>query len=109
MSTPKDAPAPTPPPHPQARPQSIQVDLPPEVAEGIYANAAYIQHSPSELVIDFLRLLPNNAKGKVFSRIVMTPHNAKSFLMALEENLKRYETTYGPLKVGAGDSRSIGF
>jgi hypothetical protein len=107
MSTPKDAP--TPPNPAQPRPHSIPLDIPEAVAEGIYANAAYIQHSPSELVIDFIRLLPNTPRGRVFSRIVMTPHNAKSFLLALDENLKRYESTYGPLKVGAGDSRSIGF
>jgi hypothetical protein len=34
-----------------------------------------ISHSPSEIVIDFARLLPGVPKSKVLSRIVMTPLN----------------------------------
>lgn len=99
----------TPPP---ARPQgpNIQIEIPEKESEGIYANLAFIQHSPSEVVIDFARVLPNVPKSKVYARIVMTPYNAKALLLALEENLKRYETQFGPIKVGLNsEGRAIGF
>jgi len=104
-----DKPKPQP---PQARPQgpNIQIEIPEKESEGIYANLAFIQHSPSEVVIDFARVLPNVPKSKVYARIVMTPYNAKALLNALEENLKRYETQFGPIKVGLNsEGRPIGF
>jgi hypothetical protein len=98
---------PAPPPRPQG--PNIQIEIPEKEAEGIYANLAFIQHSPSEVVIDFARVLPSVPKSKVYARIVMTPYNAKALLMALEENLKRYETQFGPIKVGPNEGRAIGF
>jgi len=90
--------------------QNIQIELPEKEAEGIYANLALITHSPSEVVIDFARVLPNVPKSKVFARIVMTPYNAKALLMALEDNLKKYESQFGVIKMqGHSDNRSIGF
>lgn len=99
------------PQQPAPRPQgpNIQIEIPEKEAEGIYANLAFIQHSPSEVVIDFARVLPSVPKSKVYARIVMTPYNAKALLMALEENLRRYEAQFGPIKVGPDGGRSIGF
>ena len=34
--------------------QQINVELPEEIAEGIYSNLAMIAHSNSEFVIDFI-------------------------------------------------------
>ena len=38
--------------------KELQIELTPEVAEGIYANLAVISHSSSEFVADFTRILP---------------------------------------------------
>jgi hypothetical protein len=40
----------------------INVELPGEL-EAVYSNFAMITHSPSEIVIDFARLLPNVPKA----------------------------------------------
>jgi Protein of unknown function (DUF3467) len=109
MNDPKPS---TPPPAPPSRPQgqNIQIELPEKEAEGIYANLALITHSPSEVVIDFARVLPNVPKSKVYARVVMTPYNAKALLLALDDNLKKYESQFGPIKLmGQADNRSIGF
>jgi len=76
----------------------INIEMPEDVAEGIYSNLAIISHSQSEFVIDFVRLLPNVPKAKVKSRIVITPHHAKRFLKALADNVKKYETQHGTIK-----------
>lgn len=96
----------------QPRPQQISVELGDKEAEGIYANLVMILHSPTELIIDFARVMPRMPKTKVLSRIIMTPMHAKLFLKALEDNLKKFEKQYGEIKIHGlpgQDSRNIGF
>ncbi|MEQ8243198.1 MULTISPECIES: DUF3467 domain-containing protein [Fulvivirga] len=76
----------------------INIELSEDVAEGVYANLAMIAHSNSEFVIDFIRLMPGVPKAKVKSRIVITPEHAKRLLTALNENIQKYEDTFGPIK-----------
>ena len=82
----------------KANPNQINIELTEEVAEGTYANLAMIAHSNSEFVIDFIRLMPGVPKAKVKSRIVITPEHAKRLLMALNDNIKKYEDTFGQIK-----------
>ncbi|MEN0005740.1 MAG: DUF3467 domain-containing protein [Bacteroidota bacterium] len=79
----------------------LNIDLPEDIAEGTYSNLAIISHSPSEFVIDFVRLVPNVPKAKVKSRIILTPHHAKRLFRALKDNIAKYEAQHGT--VGGGD------
>ena len=65
----------------------------------VYANLARISHSPADIVIDFAHMLPGEATAKIQSRVVMTPLSAKLLQRALAENLARYETAFGEIKV----------
>ncbi|GAA4305827.1 DUF3467 domain-containing protein [Nibribacter koreensis] len=76
----------------------INIELTEEIAEGQYANLAMIAHSHSEFVIDFIRLMPGIPKAKVKARVVITPEHAKRFLAALEENIQKYEESFGGIK-----------
>jgi hypothetical protein len=76
----------------------INIELSEEIAEGVYANLAMIAHSSSEFVIDFIRLMPGVPKAKVKSRLVVTPEHAKRLLTALEDNIAKYEATFGEIK-----------
>ena len=76
----------------------INIELSEEIAEGVYANLAMIAHSSSEFVIDFIRLMPGVPKAKVKSRVVITPEHAKRLLSALEDNINKYEATFGEVK-----------
>ena len=69
----------------------IQIELSEEVAQGTYANLAIISHSSSEFVIDFVRIVPGVPKAKVKSRIILTPENAKRLLLALKDNIEKFE------------------
>ena len=82
--------------------QQINVELPEEIAEGIYSNLAMIAHSNSEFVIDFIRLMPGVPKAKVKSRIIVTPDHAKRLLAALKENIEKYEAAFGKINQGGG-------
>ena len=94
----------------QNQQQHINIELTEAAAEGIYSNLVLVSHSPSEFVIDFARLLPGPPKGKVHSRIIMTPMHAKSLIATLQENLSRYERNFGTIlpPVGPGGPRPGG-
>jgi uncharacterized protein (DUF1778 family) len=76
----------------------INVELSEEIAEGIYSNLAIINHSASEFVLDFIKIMPGVPKAKVKSRIVLTPQHAKRFLRALNENVARFEQQHGEIQ-----------
>ena len=80
----------------------INVELPPEVAEGNYANLALIAHSPSEFILDFAKMMPGLPKAKVCARMLMTPQNAKALLKTLQTNIQRYEETHGEIRMPTG-------
>ena len=76
----------------------INIELTDEVAEGIYSNLAMIAHSNSEFVIDFIRMMPGVPKAKVKARVIVTPEHAKRLLFALQDNIRKYEETFGTIK-----------
>jgi Protein of unknown function (DUF3467) len=78
--------------------QQISIELSEDMAEGVYANLAMIAHSNSEFVIDFIRIMPGVPKAKVKSRVVLTPEHAKRLLLALKENIEKYEANFGKIK-----------
>ncbi len=75
----------------------LQIELKEEVAQGTYANLAIITHSSSEFILDFIRVMPGMPKAGVQSRIVLVPEHAKRLLRALEENIEKYERSFGPI------------
>ena len=75
----------------------MNIELSEEIALGIYSNLAIITHSPGEFVCDFVQLMPGMPKGKVRSRVLMTPQNAKRFLIALTENVQKFEQYFGAI------------
>lgn len=70
----------------------------PEGLEPIYSNVARISHTPSEIVLDFSRILPADARLKVLSRIIMSPMAAKMLYRALGENITRFEAMFGEIQ-----------
>lgn len=77
----------------------LQIELKEDVAQGIYANLAIITHSPSEFILDFIRVMPGVPKAGVKSRIVLAPEHAKRLMRALEENIEKYERAFGPIRM----------
>src|ERR1700712_898946 len=77
----------------------LNIELSEEIAEGIYANLAIITHSNSEFVLDFVKVMPGIPKAKVKSRIILTPEHARRLLSALEDNIEKYESVHGRVKM----------
>ena len=76
----------------------INIELKEEVAQGTYSNLAIITHSSSEFVLDFVRVMPGIPKAEVKSRVILTPEHAKRLLMALTDNIDKFEKMHGPIK-----------
>lgn len=82
----------------------LNIELTEEIAEGSYSNLAIIQHSNAEFVIDFIRILPSLQKARVKSRVILAPFHAKRLLYALNENIQRYEQTFGEIALNDGEA-----
>jgi hypothetical protein len=85
----------------------ISIELKEDVAQGIYSNLAIITHSPSEFIVDFIRVMPGIPKAEVKSRIILTPEHAKRLLHALKDNISKYESTHGPIKHAEGQGPTM--
>ena len=79
--------------------RGMEIEISPEVAEGVYSNLAIISHSSSEFIVDFARIMPGVQKANVKSRIILTPEHAKRLLYALQDNFARYESQNGKIAV----------
>lgn len=77
----------------------IQIELTEDIAQGTYSNLAIIAHSSSEFIVDFVRVVPGVDKAKVKSRIILTPEHAKRLLLALNDNIVKYENQNGAIKL----------
>ena len=76
---------------------NLQIEVKPEVIQGKYSNLAVITHSASEFILDFASMLPGMKQPEVISRLIMTPEHAKRLFLALNDNLKKFESTHGEI------------
>ena len=82
----------------KSKKNQINIELKEDVAQGTYSNLVIITHSTSEFVLDFVRVMPGIPKAEVKSRVILTPEHAKRLLLALKDNVEKYEKTNGPIK-----------
>lgn len=85
----------------------FQIELTPEIAQGTYANMVLLAHSSSEVILDFVRVLPGLPKANVQSRIILTPEHAKRLMFALQDNVMRYEKSFGAIHMPEDGPRTI--
>lgn len=93
--------------NPENNQPTVDIELSEEMADGIYSNFAIITHSQTEFVIDFVRIMPGIPKGRVKSRIILAPQHAKRLLMALGDNLSKFEEHFGEVDLQEGNTASF--
>lgn len=77
----------------------LNIELTEEMASGVYCNLAIITHSQTEFILDFVQMMPGVPKAKVQSRVLLHPLHAKRLLMALNENVNRFEDQFGEIEL----------
>ena len=86
---------------PGQAPQQVQIQLQIEdaIANGAYANMALLNHNETELVNDFIYVQPQAPKAVVRARVINSPKHMKRFLLALQDNVAKYEAQFGKIDV----------
>lgn len=87
--------------------KQLQINVDPSVANGVYSNLALIAHGPTEFIFDFAAMLPAMPKANVCSRVIMAPEHAKRLLLALQENIMKYEQQFGQIQITGQKNRTI--
>jgi len=87
--------------------QPNQIQIKNNFAGAEYANAMQVGHNREEFFLDFLNILPPT--GRVVGRIITSPGHLKRIVKALQENLKKYEATFGEITEAEGPKDEIGF
>jgi hypothetical protein len=83
---------------PATKEVKLEIQLDEETAQGVYCNLAVVNHTDTEFTMDFIFVQPQAPRAKVRSRVVTSPRHVKRLLLALQENLARYERSYGPVE-----------
>ena len=83
---------------PNAKEIKLEIQLDEETAQGVYVNLAVVNHNDSEFVLDFIFVQPQAPRAKVRSRVITSPSHAKRMLLALQENVARYEKLFGAIE-----------
>lgn len=90
------------------RSQQVRIEIDDSVADGIYANLAFVSSNNAEFILDFARFLPGNTRGKVVARLVLNPVHAKGVLQSLSDSVESYEKKFGEITANKQD-KNIGF
>lgn len=84
-----------------AAPQiQIQIEIDPATANGAFVNMALVNHTETEFTLDLIYVQPQAPKATVRARAITTPKHMKRLLLAVQDNLARYEARFGPVDVG---------
>ena len=77
----------------ESSPLQIQIDD--DVAQGLYANLTMVNHTETEFVFDFIYIQPQQPRARVRARIISNAKHAKRLMLALKDNIDKYEQKYG--------------
>ena len=88
---------------PQEPQHQISIQIDPQNATGVYSNLMMISHRKEEFILDFLFVKPQRtpqgqAVANLRARVITTPEHMKRILKAMEENIGRYEQTFGAIQ-----------
>lgn len=81
------------------QPRQLKMKIDAKDEGGTYANIVTVLSSETEFLLDFGMFLPGSDHIKVGSRIVLNPRTAKQLLMALNNNVRSYESKHGEIKL----------
>ncbi len=90
---------------PPAEPRQIQIITGDEMARGRYSNNMAVSHSPEEFIIEWLLNSPSGTH--LVSRVIVSPGHMKRIIDALSDNMRKYESKYGPVPVVGTEDQSF--
>ncbi len=87
---------------PSSPPQQVQlqIDLDPVTANGAFVNMALVNHTETEVTLDLVYVQPQAPKATVRARAITTPKHMKRLMLAIQDNLRKYEERFGAIDLG---------
>jgi len=87
--------------------KQIQIRASEADLKGVYSNVMQILHTQEEFILDFFNIIGES--GVFSARIILSPGHLKRMVQALEENLKKYESRFGPITPAQPPTPEVGF
>jgi hypothetical protein len=84
-----------------------EIKISDNIAGGEYANAMQVVHGKDEFLLTFLNIV--SPSGRVCGKIITSPGHFKRMLLALNDNLKKYEEQFGAIQETESPKKEIGF
>ncbi len=78
----------------------LQIEIDPVTANGAFVNMAMVNHTETEFTLDLVYIQPQAPKATVRSRIITTPKHMKRLMLAIQDNVAKYEARFGELDLG---------
>ena len=93
---------------PPAQQMQIQLHIDDAMAQGLYVNMAMLNHNETEFVIDFIYVQPQAPKANVRARVINSPKHMKRLLLALQDNVAKYESQFGKIDISGPSPVGLG-
>ena len=68
------------------------------VPQALYFNVMRVTHNQREFFFDFAQTATEPGVANLLSRMVTSPGHAKAVLVALTDNVRKYETKFGEIE-----------
>ncbi len=86
----------------------VRFEVEKEAEKARYSDAVRITHTPYTFILEFAQFVPPAQEGDapklvIHTRIAMSPQHAKALLKTLEENVRKWESSFGEIKIGKSD------
>lgn len=88
----------------------VEIDVPPELEAGVYANFAAVWYSPYEFTLDFAVFTPHGGdehessetsstrRVRLLSRVKLPPAIVFDVLRAVSDSMSAYEERFGEIR-----------
>jgi len=79
--------------------KKLEVELNPQIAQGIYSNMNLITYTDNEFIIDHASSLPGIIKPRILVRVLLNPKTAKALAINLQKSVEDYENKFGEISL----------
>lgn len=78
----------------------LQIEIDPATANGAFINMAMVNHTETEFTLDLIYVQPQAPKAAVRARAITSPKHMKRLMLALQDNIAKYEQRFGTIELG---------